>query len=215
MELTLGFITIYVIGFFTAIPVGATQIEIAKRSFAGHVKASLMIVLGSVISDVMYGFIAFFGIAPFLKEKIVMAIFWLAGSIILFILGTLTLKNFKKTIHIEDENKSLKHRGLSLGVGFTLAITNPMMIFWWITVADIEGRIRLIENFTTNTHLLFLLFGGLGIASYLVSLSFILRWAKKFLSDKTEGKINFSLGIALLIIGLYFLFRFLQIYAFY
>ncbi len=214
MELTLGLIVIYVMGFFTAIPVGATQIEIAKRSFAGHVKAALMIVLGSAISDVMYGFIAFFGIAPFLKEKTVTAVFWLAGSIILFILGGITLKNFKKTIHIEANNKSLKHRGLSFVVGFSLAVTNPMMIFWWITVADIERNIGLITNFTTRTHLLFLLFGGLGIASYLVCLSFILRWAKKFLSEKTERKINFSLGVALLIFGLYFLFRFLQVYAF-
>ncbi len=206
MELTLGLIIIYVIGFFTAIPVGATQIEIAKRSFAGHVKAALMIVLGSAISDVMYGFIAFFGIAPFLKEKVVIAVFWLAGSIILFILGAITLKNFRKTIHIEADNKSLKHQGLSFVVGFSLAVTNPMIIFWWIMVAD-------IENFTTDTHLLFLLFGGLGIASYLVTLSFVLRWAKKFLSDKTERKINFSLGLALLIFGLYFLFRFQQVYA--
>jgi len=215
MELTLGLIAIYVMGFFTAIPVGATQIEIAKRSFAGHIRAALMIVLGSAISDVMYGFIAFFGVAPFLKEKIVMAIFWAVGSIILFILGAITLKNFKKTIHIEGENESLKHRGLSFVLGFSLAITNPMMIFWWLTVADIEEKIGLIRNFTPHTHLLFLLFGGLGIASYLVSLSFILRWAKKFLSDKIERKINISLGIALLIIGLYFIYRFLQVYAFY
>ena len=185
MELTLGMMAIYVMGFFTAIPVGATQIEIAKRSFSGNVRAALMIVLGSAISDVMYGFIAFFGIAPFLKEKVVMAIFWAAGSIILFILGWHTLKNFRKTIHVEDQNKSLQRKGLSLVVGFSLAVTNPMMIFWWLTVADIEQRIGLIKQFTTDTHLLFLLFGGLGIASYLVTLSFILKWAKKFLSDKT------------------------------
>ncbi|MBN2614409.1 MAG: LysE family transporter [Bacteroidales bacterium] len=212
MELIFGLIAIYVMGFFTAIPVGATQIEIAKRSFAGHVGAALMIVLGSAISDVMYGFIAFFGIAPFLKEKIVMAIFWAAGSIILFLLGWHTLKNYRKTIQLDARNGVLKHRGFSLVVGFSLAVTNPMMIFWWLTVADIEERIGLIKHFTTNTHLLFLLFGGLGIASYLVTLSFILKWAKKFLSEKTERKINMGLGILLLILGFYFLFRFVQVY---
>ena len=214
MELILGMIAIYIMGFLTAIPVGATQIEIAKRSFAGHINAALMIVLGSAISDVTYGFIAFFGIAPFLKEKIVMAIFWLVGSIILFVLGAITLKNFKKTISITNGNKRLKHKGLSFFVGFSLAITNPMMIFWWITVADIEKRIGLIKRFTPNIYFVFLLVGGLGIASYLTSLSFILRWAKKFLSEKTERKINFSLGVVLFIIGLYFLFRFLQVYVF-
>ncbi len=212
MDLTLGLIAIYIMGYFTAIPIGATQIEIAKRSFAGHIKAALMIVLGSATSDVMYGFIAFFGVAPFMKEKIVMAVFWGAGSIILFILGAHTLKNYKKTMHVEGENKALKHKGLSLIVGFSLAITNPMMIFWWLTVADIEKNIGLIKHFTTETHLLLLLFGGLGIASYLVTLTFILKWAKKFLSDKTERKINIGLGIVLLVLGFYFLFRFLQVY---
>lgn len=212
MELIFGLVAIYVMGFFTAIPVGATQIEIAKRSFAGHVGAALMIVLGSAISDVMYGFIAFFGIAPFLKEKIVMAIFWAAGSIILFLLGWHTLKNYRKTIHMDTQSGTLRHRGFSLMVGFSLAVTNPMMIFWWLTVADIEERIGLIKQFTTNTHLLFLLFGGLGIASYLVTLSFILKWAKKFLSEKTERKINVGLGILLLVLGFYFLFRFIQVY---
>ncbi len=214
MYLTLGLIAIYIMGFFTAIPIGATQIEIVKRALAGHVKAALMVVLGSTISDVMYGFIAFFGIAPFLKEKIVMAGFWLVGSIILFVLGGHTLKNYKKTIQVKGESKALKHNGLSLVVGFSLAATNPMMIFWWLTVADIEARIGLIEKFTTNTHLLFLLFGGIGIGSYLVTLSFVLRWANKFLSDTTERKINLSLGIILIVIGFYFLFRFLQVYFF-
>ncbi len=214
MELIAGLIVIYVMGFLTAIPVGATQIEIAKRSFAGHISAALMIVLGSAISDVLYGFIAFFGIAPFLKGKIVMALFWLMGSLILFILGIITLKHFKKTISISNENKRLKHKGLSFFVGFSLAVTNPMMIFWWITVADIEKKIGLIRIFTTHIYLAFLLFGGLGIASYLVSLSYLLGWAKKFISDKTERKINFALGVALFIIGFYFLFRFLQVYVF-
>jgi len=212
MYLTLGLIAIYIMGFFTAIPVGATQIEIAKRSLAGHVRPALMIVLGSVLSDVMYGFIAFFGIAPFLKEKIVMAGFWFVGSVILFVLGGHTLKNYKKTIQVAGVNKTLKHKGLSFVVGFSLAVTNPMMIFWWLTVADIEGRIGLIQKFTTDTHLLFLLFGGLGIGSYLVTLTFVLRWAKKFLSDPTERKINLSLGIVLVLLGFYFLFRFLQVY---
>lgn len=213
MELTLGLIVVYVMGFFTAIPVGATQIEIARRAFSGNIKAALMIVLGSVISDMMYGFIAFYGIAPFLREKVVMAVFWVTGSIILFVLGWHTLKTYKKTIHVDSENKTLKHRGLSFVVGFSLAVINPMMIFWWIAVADIEGRVGLIDKFSSVTHFLFIFFGGLGIGSYLITLSFVLRWAKKFISDKTERKINLFLGFALLLFGFYFVLRFLQAFS--
>jgi LysE type translocator. len=53
-------------GFVAAVPVGATQLEIARRSLNGYFSSALMIMVGSVISDVMYGIIALFGIAPFL-----------------------------------------------------------------------------------------------------------------------------------------------------
>jgi len=56
-------------GFLTAIPIGATQIEIAKRSLNNQIPAALMVVLGSVFSDVMYGIIALFGVALFYRLK--------------------------------------------------------------------------------------------------------------------------------------------------
>ena len=74
-------------GFCAAVPVGATQIEIAKRSLNSHLRAAYMVALGSVSSDVMYGFIALFGVAPFLKEKIVVAVFGLVATIILWLLA--------------------------------------------------------------------------------------------------------------------------------
>ena len=214
MGLVLGLVVVYIMGFFSAIPIGATQIEIAKRSLSGNIRAALMIVLGSALSDMMYGFIAYYGIAPLLKEKVVMAVFWAAGSVILFVLGAHTLKNYKKAIQFNGDSKIIKHRGLSFVVGFSLAVTNPFMIFWWITVADIGQQIGLISNFSGSTYFLLILFGGLGLASYLTTLSFTLQWAKKFISDKTERRINLFLGITLILFGFYFLFRFLGAYGF-
>jgi threonine/homoserine/homoserine lactone efflux protein len=198
-------------GYFTAIPVGATQIEIAKRSFSNLAKAALMIVLGSAMSDTMYGFIAFFGIAPFLKSELVMSIFWLGASVILFILGIYTLLNYKKTFSVSAQSDIIKNLKVSFATGFSLAVTNPMMIFWWLAVYQIQKDIGLIVNFNTIEKVIFLLAGGLGIASYLVTLTFILKWAKKFLSEKIEKRINIGLGITLLIFGLYFLVKSLNV----
>ncbi len=91
MKLTLLIVVSYIIGFFTAIPIGATQVEIAKRSISGYFKEALMVVAGSVASDMIYGFIAMFGIAPFLKDEKVEAFFWFVGGTILIILGIFTL----------------------------------------------------------------------------------------------------------------------------
>jgi hypothetical protein len=55
-----------------------------------------------------------------------------------------------------------------------------------------------------SNSLLFLLFGGLGIASYLILLANILHWAKKFISDNLLKKINIGLGVALLLLSFYF-----------
>ena len=40
-----------------------------------------MVVLGALIVDIAYGIVALFGIAPYLKDEKVMAIFWLAAVI--------------------------------------------------------------------------------------------------------------------------------------
>ena len=211
LKFILSLVVIYIMGYFTAIPVGATQIEIAKRSFSNLTRAALMIVLGSAMSDTMYGFIAFFGIAPFLKSELVMSIFWLGASAILFILGIYTLVNYKKTFSVSAQSDIIKNLKVSFVTGFSLAVTNPMMIFWWLAVYQIQKDVGLIVNFDTTEKVFFLLAGGLGIASYLVTLTFILKWAKKFLSEKIEKRINIGLGIALLVFGLYFLVRSLRV----
>lgn len=211
LKFILSLIAIYVMGYFTAIPIGATQIEIAKRSLSGLVRPALMIVLGSALSDTMYGFIAFFGIAPFLKSEFVMSIFWLGASVILFILGIYTLLHYKKTFSVTGQSDIIKNLKVSFITGFSLAVTNPMMIFWWLAVYQIQKDIGLAVGFNATEKVCFLLAGGIGIGSYLVTLTFLLKWAKKFLSEKIEKRINIGLGIALLLFGMYFLIRSLHV----
>ncbi len=119
-------------GFFTAIPIGATQIEIAKRSLNNQLQAGLMVVFGSVSSDVMYGFIALFGVAPFLRNQMVIAIFKMVGAAILLILAFFTFRQNTKADIMNLTDSILKDKRLSFITGFSLALTNPVMIFWWL-----------------------------------------------------------------------------------
>ena len=152
------FLLVYIMGFLTAIPIGATQIEIAKRSLNNQIPAALMVVLGSVFSDVMYGFIALFGVAPFLQTQIVIAVFELVGVVILWILAFLTFKEVFKP-HIMDITSSvLKSRWLSFITGFSLAITNPMMIFWWLIGVQVVKDLGLVGTFTLAISISFLFF---------------------------------------------------------
>ncbi|HUX59774.1 MAG TPA: LysE family transporter, partial [Ignavibacteriaceae bacterium] len=150
----------YIMGFMSAIPIGASQIEIAKRTLNNHRAAAYMIALGSVFSDVMYGFIAMFGVAPFLEEKVVVAVFGLVATLILWLLAYFTFKDGAKANMNELSSPSLKNKKLSLAIGFSLAVTNPMMIIWWLIGEKFIRGLGLITNFTTNSILLFLIAGG-------------------------------------------------------
>ena len=123
MKLILLIIVSYIIGFFTAIPIGATQVEIAKRSISGYFKDALMVIAGSAASDMMYGFIAMFGIAPFLKDEKVEAFFWFVGGTILIILGIFTLIYSDKSNSSNTEKTTLFKSNTSLFIGFSLAIS--------------------------------------------------------------------------------------------
>ncbi len=192
-------------GFFTAIPIGATQIEIAKRSLNNHLRAAYMVAAGSVSSDVMYGFIALFGVAPFLKEKLVVAIFGLAATVILWLLAYFTFRDGKKANMLELSHPTLKSKRIGFVTGFSLAVTNPMMIVWWLIGVRIIKDFGLVTDFSPRISVMFLIMGGLGLASYLFLLSNMLHWAKKFISNEIMKKVNYGLGVVLVLLSFYFL----------
>src|SRR4030042_5874940 len=101
-------LVIYCLGFVSAIPIGPSQSEIAKRSLHNHLWAAVMVVLGSLASDVMYGVIALFGVAPFFSNQKAVAIFELCGAVILWILAFLPLREGTKQ-HLLKFTRSEEH----------------------------------------------------------------------------------------------------------
>ena len=211
MNLFLFLLITYIMGFFTAIPIGATQIEIAKRSLNNHLRAAYMVAAGSVSSDVMYGFIALFGVAPFLKEKIVVAVFGLVATVILWLLAYFTFRDGAKTNMLELSHSTLKSKRIAYVTGFTLAVTNPMMIVWWLIGVRIIKDFGLVTDFSAKISVMFLIAGGLGLASYLFLLSNMLHWAKKFISNEIMKKVNYGLGVVLVLLSFYFLISSLHV----
>ncbi|MCJ7612513.1 MAG: LysE family translocator [Candidatus Aminicenantes bacterium] len=97
-------------GFLAAIPIGASQIEAAKRAIHGHLGPGLMVVLGSVTSDFAYGLAALFGIAPLLRIPIVMASFNAVGAVVLWFLAYKTLRESRKPHEVRLNQSSLKSK---------------------------------------------------------------------------------------------------------
>ncbi len=211
MDTFLFLIITYVLGFLTAIPIGATQIEIAKRSLNNHLRAAYMVAFGSVSSDMMYGVIALFGVAPFLKSETVLAIFGLVATAILWLLAFFTFRDGRKANMLELTHATLKSKKVSYFTGFSLAVTNPMMIVWWLIGVKIIKDLGLVTDFDVNASLMFLASGAIGLASYLLTLANALHWAKKFISNEMMRKVNYGLGVVLVVLSFYFLFTSLKV----
>lgn len=203
----------FALGFIAAMPVGPTQLEIARRSINGFPSSAIMLVAGSVISDTMYGFIAFFGIAPFLRDSTVIAIFWIINAVILVFLGIWAIKESKVDplgdMHIKD---LLRKRNLAFFTGFSLAITNPLMIIWWLLGAQLIIQLGLLAKFGTAEYMMFLLIGASGIASYLALFTFGVYKAKKFFTGNGIRKLTLAFGIILFGLAAYFLYKSAEIF---
>ncbi|HEX9948670.1 MAG TPA: LysE family transporter [Thermodesulfobacteriota bacterium] len=195
----------------SAIPIGPSQIEIAKRSLHNHLWAAVMVVCGSLASDFMYGVIAVFGVAPFFSNQKAVAIFELCGAVILWVLAFLTLREGTKAHLLKFTPSFLKSRRIALITGFSLSVVNPMMIFWWLVGVQIVRHLDLVDTFTPVLAISFVLCGALGLATYLTALAVALHWAKKFFSNKAMQKIYIALGLVLILLSLYFLVNSLRI----
>ena len=192
------------LGFLTAIPVGGSQIEAAKRAIHGHLGAAWMVVLGSVSSDIMYGAVALFGVAPFLEVPWIMAAFSAVGAVVLWVLATITLKESRKPHSLRLELNSLKGKRRAYATGFTLAVTNPPMILTWLYGVTLAKNLGLASPFPAPSKAIFIAGGALGLGSYLALLSLVMYRIKHFIPLKVIGKVYYWLGIALFLLSFFF-----------
>jgi threonine/homoserine/homoserine lactone efflux protein len=135
-----------------------------------------------------------------------MAVFWLAGGLILTVLGILSIRHSSKNEEISYNPDHLKKKRWAFLGGLSLSATNPMMILWWLSGVKIFKDIGLIDSFTSEIAVSFLAAGSLGLASYLSGLSLFIFWAKKFISQRTLQRINLFFGSFLILIAIYFIY---------
>lgn len=199
-------------GFLAAIPIGASQIEAAKRALHGHLGSGLMVVAGSVSSDVVYGTVAMFGIAPLLRVHAVMASFNAVGAVVLWFLSWRTLRESRKPHEVRLASTSLKSKHLSYMTGFSLAFSNPPMVLTWLYGAAIARQLGLVTQFTLESKLLFIGGGVLGLATYLSGLTLFIFRVKHFIPLKSLGRVYHWLGIGLFVLSFFFVYQAVRLF---
>lgn len=212
MNLPLLIIVAFVLGFVAAIPIGGSQIEVAKRALNGHLRAALLVAAGSVSSDMIVGFVSFFGIAPFLSRPSVTVWFFMGGGLLLLALATLTFKESAKPQHLDFNHALLRRGRLSYVTGFILAFTSPPMIFVWLVGKGIAEKLGVVRTFDSKASVIFVLAGSLGLVSYLMGLALFLNRVKHFFPVRVLRRIYFWLGLGLVGLSLIFVFESLKIW---
>jgi threonine/homoserine/homoserine lactone efflux protein len=200
------FVLAYGLGFVAAIPVGGSQIEMAKRAVAGHVRSAAMVILGSVSSDVMYGTVALFGIAPFMESRWVLASFYATGTLVLWLFGFLTLRESRRPQDLATAHAALRSSRWAYVTGFSLAVSNPQMMLSWLLGVALAKRLDLASPFPDTAKALFIVGGALGLGSYLAVLGGVMYRIKHFISAGALGRVYFWLGVMLFLLSLYFIY---------
>lgn len=206
MNALLLFAVAFLLGFVTAIPLGGSQIEVARRALAGHLLAAFAVALGSASSDVVYGAVALFGVAPFLSHPNVVAWFYTAGGLVLLALAYHSFRQSATTHHVDVIHPLLRRRRVSYVVGFVLAFSNPQMIITWLIGKGIAERFGVVTVFTHNSSALFVAGGGLGLMSYLVGLAVVLSRLKRTIPFGVLRVIYRVLGFVLIGLACLFLY---------
>jgi threonine/homoserine/homoserine lactone efflux protein len=208
------FLVAYALGFVAAIPVGGSQIELAKRAICGRLAAAGLVAAGSASSDMVYGVIALFGIAPYMERPGVLAGFDVAGAALLWLLAVLTLRDRHRAHPLEQTRVMLDGPGGAYLTGFMLAFSNPPMILTWLLGVALAKRIGLASPFPVSARALFIAGGVLGLFSYLGLLAGVLHRVKHFISAAALSKVYLWLGIGLFVLSFYFIYGAVQYFIF-
>ncbi len=206
MRPVLLFLLAFSLGFVAAIPIGGSQVEMAKRAVHGHLWAAAMVVLGSVSSDIFYGSVALFGIAPFFDNRWVLGSFMAVGAVLLWGFAFLTLRESRRPHELGAASSPLASRRRAYVTGFTLAFSNPQMVLSWLLAVALAKRLGLASPFPASDRALFIAGGALGLASYLGLLGLVMYRVKHFIPATALGRAYRWLGILLVVLSAFFVY---------
>lgn len=206
MNLVLLFLFALGLGVVAAIPMGGCQVETIKRAVGGHLPAAWAVAWGSASSDLIYGTIALFGVAPFLEYPRVSLAFNALGVVLLWLLAYLTYRQSQHPPQVSLASPALKSRRWAYLTGLSLGLSNPPIVLSWLLGVSAARQMGLVSPLTTTSKIVFLAGGTAGLGGYLSVLAVVLHHFKRFIPVGALGRVYFWLGVALFCLSFYFVY---------
>jgi len=183
------------LGIAIAMPIGPMIIEAFRRSSNHGFFSGFLVCLGTMISDLFYLAIIFFGLSFFIDSAIVQTLMLFFGCIVMLYLGISAIKDYKKQIKITQKKPSKKN---SFFTGILFGFSSPYILVWWIGIFG-SMMVSYGDTFTTMLHGFAVL---TGILLWEGSVCFLASHSKKFISMKNIQRFSAISGVILIGFGL-------------
>jgi threonine/homoserine/homoserine lactone efflux protein len=188
-----------VLGLSVAAPVGPTNIELIRRGLKGGFGVGVSFAAGVLVALIIYLAAIFAGLS-FLTElewfNLTLSIF---GVFVLFYLGYTNIRS-SPSLDVDSQGQDGRH----FYSGILLTLSNPAVLLFWsgIIGANIASR-----EFSLGDSLL--ISGGilLGVSAWLMFLSTLLSWGRKYVTPQVFKYISVIAGLVLIGFGLSFGYR--------
>ena len=130
------FLITFIISFLGSIHPGPLNLSVIQITLRKNLSLGLLMALGGIIPEIIYGYLAVEGVMIFEKYPIIFELMKWAVVPILLIMGYLELTKMKKNNDINEyifeEISSEKRKFFSKG--FFLSLFNPQLLPFWIVI---------------------------------------------------------------------------------
>jgi threonine/homoserine/homoserine lactone efflux protein len=197
------------LGFFSAIPIGAVQLQVIKKAIRGLRKPAIMIALGSGTSDLVYGILALFGLGSFLMSARFQIVFYILGVGVLLFLLYRSIREYRHHAAAPNNSNDVKKNEHARGfiTGFTLAITNPSIVLLWIVGFKVFLDFGIFSEATIILRLVFVIAGVTGLVGYLFILVMIIHRRHHTIPDRVFQRMNLVLIMLFIALIGYFIYK--------
>jgi threonine/homoserine/homoserine lactone efflux protein len=199
-----------VLGFLSAIPIGAVQLEVVKKAINGHLVPAVSVALGSATSDLVYGVLTLFGLGAFLFHKDSQIVLYVLGIAVLLFLLYRAFKEYRHTAKHDDPPRIYRNHH-SFMTGFTIAITNPGIIIWWIVGFKLFDDMGLFTEMSPTIKIFFILSCCAGLGGYLSFLAIFLHRVHHNLPDTVVDRLQLVLMFLFAMVIVYFAYKLVMI----
>lgn len=210
------------IGLILSIMPGPVFFVLIENSITKGIRSALALDLGVLLSDVVYILLAVFFVEQInaLLTGENKQLFDIIGGSIFIVYGVFNwfkkakittgneeLAEVSEKFHLSESKDPKKNLGLSIAKGFLLNFANPLVIFYWLSVASVAKR----ESTDDSNSMLFLFLGLILLTFFSFDVLKIItaKRIKNLVTEKLLNLLNKVIGVLFVAFGLFFMFRFM------